>query len=129
MADNIAMTPADESRVEEILDETPAETPKEETSKEETVNTTVLYTLFQADQVVLSHYERTKGKVEHRFPLQLIDGSVVEFVDPTLNVTLAAGRLRFGNQLMVDNNTGALTAPVYISNINFKKDILTINVQ
>lgn len=136
MTDNIAMTEVDEKRVEEIFDEVPteitSETTTEETSKTDAATETAtitLYTLFQADHAILNHYERTKGKLEHRFPMQLIDGSAVDFVDPELNVVLAAGRLRFGNQLMVNNTNGALSAPVYISDLNFKRDTLTVNLQ
>jgi hypothetical protein len=63
-----------------------------------------------------THYKRTFNTLELRFGEQILDGSVVEFVDPDLKVPVASGRLRFTNA-MISGNDGELYIRVKISDV------------
>lgn len=107
--------------------DTPMDTTQAQTDDKQT--SVSFYNLFQADQEVLKYYGRAKIQIDHQFPMQIVDGSVVEFIDNDFKIAIAVGRMRSGNQLMVDKATGSMSIPFYISNLSFKKSSLVTDVR
>jgi hypothetical protein len=77
--------------------------------------------LNKAGERILEHYNGRFKDVRFTTPAQVVDGCVVKFADKDLNVTLATARLRFHNQLNIDQPTGNLFVIASLSDLTFGK--------
>jgi hypothetical protein len=75
--------------------------------------------LNKAGERILEHYNGRFKDVRFTTPAQVVDGCVVEFADKDLNVNLATARLRFHNQLNIDQSTGNLFVIASLSDLTF----------
>jgi hypothetical protein len=72
-----------------------------------------------------AHYKRSFGGLELRMGEQIMDGSIVEFVDTDLKVPVASGRLRFTNNVATSSE-GELFLKVKISDVTHGPNTIAI---
>jgi len=76
------------------------------------------YNLIQAFEVIQKNSkEAEKLTVRIRTPMQMIDGSLIEFIREDNNEVLGSGRLRVRNKLHVNQTTGEMYLETMISDI------------
>ena len=118
MSDNV-----DSPQVEDVTDQVEAEQsqqaelPKKEELKEKYDN------IFEARTAVA-----TKTGVETiqcMLNYQIIDGSIVEFVDTEKSLVVAAARLQYDNKLLVNDKTGEMFVPVRVAQLSFARSTIS----
>lgn len=118
-------TVAEDNVVESLDGSTPGST-QDTTPPQSTIQ--VMGSPVDMKKALETHYKRTFASLELRFGEQVLDGSVVEFVDPDLKVSVASGRLRFTNTL-INGNDGELYVRVKISDVTHGPSTLAINTE
>lgn len=122
MADNIKELPDDESSLKKMesqmqqqaqgAPQEPAPTPVQELPQ--------LMTLREAATAVTVHYGRGFKKLKTTFQKQITDGSVCEFLDMEMGGTVVAtARVRFANNILLDEQSGEFYLQVLLSDISF----------
>jgi uncharacterized protein with HEPN domain len=122
--DNIAQQP----RVEDITNK-PAQTVQapqtEQTSAQAPVQE--FFNLGEAIRAVVKQYEREFPKLTFNTPAQITDGCVVEFIDASMNVTVATARVRVRNRLIVNNENGDMFLQVHLSDLAFSRSSMQVS--
>lgn len=86
------------------------------------------YNLAVALRMISNHYERDFPKMRFNTPAQITDGAVVEFVDTSMDVTVATARVRVRNMLNVNNSTGDMSMVVHLSDMTYTKTGVNVSV-
>ncbi len=87
-----------------------------------------LFNLVTACELISDHYDRAFKNLRFVPPLQMVDGGAVEFVDLDFNNVVATARLRFLNQMRLDNSTGAMAIDVALSDMTFKQNSVPLAI-
>lgn len=103
----------------------PVSSPPQETTPAEAVPE--FYNLKVALQLISAHYERDFPKLSFNTSHQIIDGSLVDFIDTSMGVTVATARIRIRNRLVVNNENGELTMVVHLSDMTFARPNMNIS--
>jgi hypothetical protein len=88
-----------------------------------------LFTLKHAFEMVMKHYGRTFRQLKFVAPMQLIDGSAVEFFDAEMGVVVATARLRFSNSLIIVKENSMMLIETLLSNMTFSKPVVNMSIQ
>lgn len=118
--DNIA-----QPRVEDITDKpeaAPAVTPA-------VTSTPDFYNLAETIKAISKFYEREFPKMSFNTPAQITDGCVVEFIDTSMNVTVASARVRIRNRLIVNNENGDMFLQVHLSDLAFSRSSVPVTTK
>lgn len=86
------------------------------------------YNLTVALQMISANYERDFPKLSFNTPHQIVDGSVAEFIDTSMGVTVATARIRIRNRLVVNNENGELSMVVHLSDMTFARPSVNLSV-
>ena len=86
------------------------------------------FNLTVALQMISANYERDFPKLSFNTPHQIVDGSVAEFIDTSMGVTIATARIRIRNRLVVNNENGELTMVVHLSDMTFARPSVNLTV-
>lgn len=111
MADNIESSTAEE---------TTATKPREVPAPELTY-----HSIQSACRAIASHYNKSFDKIHLVWPMQFVDGAVVDFVDAS-NKFIASARLRFGNKIYVHDTTGGISLDIHLSDLAYGRTAHTI---
>ena len=116
--------------------EQPSEAPVMEAVQEQTMQPAAqpekvpeFLSLTEAIALITKQYERNFPKLTFNTPMQIIDGGVAEFIDASMNVTVATARIRIRNQLIVDNKSGIMYMAVQLSDLTFSKPQINVGTQ
>lgn len=90
---------------------------------------TSLYNVSTAVQIIAKHYEREFPKLSFNTQSQITDGTTVDFIDTSMNVTVATARLRFRNKLTINNETGDMFISVDLSDMSFTKPSVNLTMK
>lgn len=82
--------------------------------------------VIQACHLVGTYYKRDFKDLQFVGPMQFTDGAVVDFVDN--GTTIATARLRLKNCLNVDNKTGNIMVPAYLTDLAFRREGVSVAV-
>lgn len=77
------------------------------------------YSIKQIGEAISHHYKRGFKDLRFTPPSQIIDGSVVDFIDGETGIIVATARLRFKNTIGVDKSTGAINVDLAMSDLTF----------
>ncbi len=105
---------------------TPPANPAETAKPVEAVGNPNEFTIIQACKLIGAYYKRDFKDLQFTGPMQFIDGGVCEFVDN--GTVVATARMRFKNQMTVDNKTGAMMVPAYLTDLAFRRDSISVSV-
>jgi hypothetical protein len=86
------------------------------------------FNVAQAFQLISAQYNRQFTSIDVAPPAQMVDGSVIEFIDQTMNVVLASARLRLHNVLLLNNETGDISIACRLSDLSFGKKTLPVSL-
>lgn len=88
---------------------------------------TEFFNVQQAIDLISEKYGRTFRRLLFVISSQITDGSIVEFYDEEMRVTVASCRLRYRNKLCIDKQTGTLTSIVELSDMSFGSASVDLN--
>ncbi len=125
------------SQLDNIDDSVPASCVQPDQSLTYTVQISAPYnnhmTLTDISLEVSKHYRRNFD-MQFVFPIQCVDGAVVEIQNRDTNAPanlrlLATARLRYSsNNLSYDRNNGNLSLHVYLNDLSFERKTLNVSV-
>jgi hypothetical protein len=85
------------------------------------------FTIPQALQCISEHYGGREFKSLNLVASpQLHDGSVIEFNDPIMGVSVAYARLRPRNSVSINKDTGDMFMPCMLSDLSFGKSTVSV---
>jgi hypothetical protein len=106
----------DPPQVEELPDEPTSSSTPEPSSFSD---------IRQAKEFVLSKCEAKN--IMCMLNYQIVDGSIIEFVDSDKSLVVAAGRLSYSNRLLVNDTTGEMFVPVSVSGLSFARSTISFS--
>lgn len=124
--DNINQQP----RVEDVTDKPTQVVPQTEQAAQTAQAAAPVQEFFnlgEAIRAVVKQYEREFPKLTFNTPVQITDGCVVEFIDASMNVTVATARVRVRNRLIVNNENGDMFLQVHLSDLAFSRSSMQVS--
>lgn len=87
----------------------------------------MMTSLAQIGEQISKHYGKGFEGLRYRFPMQMTDGAIVEFVDVSgeTPAIIASARLRFRNRVLVQEN-GDMYAEILMSDLAFSRSEITV---
>jgi hypothetical protein len=86
------------------------------------------FTIAHAIRCTSEYYGRDFKTLNFSPPSQILDGCVVEFIDPTMGVTVSTARLRTRNFISLNKDTGDMLMPCHLSDLAFTKPSVPISL-
>ncbi len=85
------------------------------------------YNILDINEAITKRFGRPLKQLLFIAPQQIIDGCVVNLYDDEMKVTVASCRVRFGNKLEINTQSGDLSLAVSLSDLSFGNQVANLS--